>query len=166
MQVILMTYRNEIKVEMGEGARASSPDLIYTENIGTCIGITFYRPKTKEGALHHIGGSEKSSVAVLKKVVYEEVRRLQSGIHVHLVSGFCTIDRSSQRTIRISRKRALDILHGYSVIENIKTDFCSVPREYISYLSLDLESGEVTANRKTISEHDAEISDMLADIFG
>ncbi len=160
-----MEYR-KLKVEMGQGARWESTGLIYTEKIGTCMGVSFYKPTTKKGALYHIAGSEESSIEALRWVADEETRRLGPGIHAYFVSGFATKDKDSQRTILESHAKAMTILGKNKAVKKFEVDFCKTPGEYISYFSLDLSSGNVSVRKAMLSEHELELYDMLADMFG
>lgn len=153
-----------IEVPMGSGVQTAAPELVYTKNIGTCMGLCFYKRESKEGALYHIGGSEDWSVDVFGETVHSEVKRLESGIYVCFVSGFAAIDSESQRKIKQARARGMEILGEYGhAFSGVEKHFCMAPGQYISYFGLDCRTGRFDVKKMQLSKSAMIAMDREAD---
>jgi len=63
----------EVEMSIDNIITASSPDILVTEGIASCLGMVFYDPNQKKGSLTHIGGVEYSigPETVIEKVLSE-----------------------------------------------------------------------------------------------
>ncbi len=137
---------NHVEVFMGTGIEVASPQVAYTRNIGTCLGIGFYNPKTKKGSLSHIDGAEDSSVKNLADLLDKECDRLGEGINAHFVSGLATIDNKSLNEIFVARQKAEKLFTDYQQkLNKVEMTLCQKVGEYIKLFSLDAKTGLFTA---------------------
>lgn len=138
------------EVFMGTGAYASSPGVLYTQGLATCLGMGFYSPSRKEGSLFHIAGSGGSSVKMLESVVRTETERLGKGLIAHFASGLATTDEDALNDIQNARKRAEEIFSGYR-FQRLESTICVNPMEYVLILSLNTKSGTFKSKKATVT---------------
>jgi len=154
---------NHLEVFMGMGVRVLSPEVAYTRDIGTCLGIGLYSPKTKKGSLFHIAGAEDSSIRTLADILAEEVDRLRGHLNAHFVSGLAIIDDESQSEIYNARQEAEKLLVQYQErLNKVERTLCETVGETIEFFSLDTKTGLFTVKTDMIPHHVLVEMDNLA----
>lgn len=143
---------NHREIIMGESALISPPLIADTRGIGTCLGLGIYNPKTSEGSLHHIAGSENISVKTLANILISEIHRLGNGLNVYFASGLGTIDNECLSEIYKARVKVDELLKHESIAPkiNLSKTLCERVGEIIDFFSLDSKTGIFTVQKKIV----------------
>lgn len=117
---------DRIEVPMGKGYAGRENDLLYTRNLGTCLGLALHDNNFKKGLVYHFPGSEIDSLQLLERVLDEVSNddEFSNNLAGRVISPMMTRDREAVALIEEARKFIPGILDRYSHNMDITTHFC------------------------------------------